>query len=132
MSAESITQTTQPNTIVHELGRTTRLVNKIFKNIFRFIFLLTVLGVVYWCIASDRYVSEAVVLVQNTEIGSSSTPSDLLSMFNGGTGNKTDQMLLIEFLTSIDMMEKLDSELDLRSHYSDTNVDIISRLWSKL
>ena len=131
MSTELNTQTTHQNTVVHELGKTTRFVNNVFKNIFRFIFLLTILGVVYWCIASDRYVSEAVVLVQNTEIGSSSTPSDLLSMFNGGTGNKTDQMLLIEFLTSIDMMEKLDSELDLRSHYSDTNVDIISRLWSK-
>ena len=131
MSAESNTQITQPNTIVHELGRTTRLVNKIFKNIFRFIFLLTVLGVVYWCIASDRYVSEAVVLVQNTETGGASSPSDLLSMFSGCSGNKADQLLLIEFLTSLDMLNKLDAELDLRGHYSDTNVDIISRLWSK-
>ena len=29
------------------------------------------------------------------------------------------------------MLNKLDSELDLRGHYSDTNADIISRMWSK-
>ena len=70
-------------------------------------------------------------MVQNTESGSSSTPADLLSMFSGGTGNKTDQLLLVEFLTSIDMLNKLDSELDLRSHYSSENIDLISRLWKK-
>jgi capsular polysaccharide transport system permease protein len=52
-------------------------------------------------------------------------------MFSGGTGNKTDQLLLVEFLTSIDMLNKLDSELDLRSHYSSENIDLISRLWKK-
>ena len=89
------------------------------------------MGVVYWCVASDRYVSEAVVIVQNTETGSSESPSDLLSMFAGGSGNKSDQMLLVEFLTSIDMLNKLDAELDLRSHYSSKEIDFISRLWSK-
>ncbi|MGN1394476.1 MAG: hypothetical protein ACI4V7_10710 [Succinivibrionaceae bacterium] len=117
--------------VVRELGRTTRIVNRIFKVIFLTVYVFSVVVCIYWMVASDRYVSEAVVLVQNTETGSSSTPADLLSMFAGGSGSKTDQLLLIEFLTSIDMLNKLDKELDLRSHYSDTNADIISRLWSK-
>ena len=117
--------------VVRELGKTTRMVNRIFRGIFLVIYMFSIVACIYWTIASDRYVSEAVVLVQNTETGGASSPSDLLSMFTGGSGNKTDQMLLIEFLTSIDMLNKLDSELDLRGHYSDTNADIISRMWSK-
>lgn len=117
--------------VVRELGKTTRMVNRIFRGIFLVIYMFSIVACIYWTMASDRYVSEAVVLVQNTETGGASSPSDLLSMFTGGSGNKTDQMLLIEFLTSIDMLNKLDSELDLRGHYSNTNADIISRMWSK-
>ena len=117
--------------VVKELGKTTRMVNKIFRVIFIAVFSVAISSCIYWIFASDRYVSEAVVLVQNAETGSSSSPSDLLSMFTGGTGGKTDQLLLIEFLTSVDMLNKLDAELDLREHYSDKNADIISRMWSK-
>lgn len=117
--------------VVRELGRTTRFVNKVFRGIFLFVYALSIAASIYWTLASDRYVSEAVVIVQNTETGGASAPSDLLSMFTGGSGSKTDQLLLVEFLTSIDMLNKLDKELDLRGHYSNTNADIISRLWSK-
>lgn len=117
--------------VVRELGKTTRMVNRIFRGIFLVIYMFSIVACIYWTMASDRYVSEAVVLVQNTETGGASSPSDLLSMFSGGSGSKADQLLLIEFLTSIDMLNKLDKELDLRGHYSNTNADIISRLWSK-
>ena len=113
------------------LGKTTAKVNKLFKWIFRTVYLVTLLSWIYWTVASDRYVSEAVVLVQNTENGSSASPADLLSMFSGGSGNKVDQLLLVEFLTSIDMLNKLDEELNLREHYSSDHIDPISRLWSK-
>lgn len=117
--------------VVRELGKTTRMVNRIFRGIFLVIYMFSIVACIYWTMASDRYVSEAVVLVQNTETGGASSPSDLLSMFTGGSGSKTDQMLLIEFLTSVDMLNKLDREIDLRGHYSDKSADIISRLWSK-
>ena len=117
--------------VVRELGKTTRMVNRIFRGIFLVIYMFSIVACIYWTMASDRYVSEAVVLVQNTETGGASSPSDLLSMFSGGSGSKADQLLLIEFLTSIDMLNKLDKELDLRGHYSNTNADVISRLWSK-
>lgn len=116
---------------IYVLGKTTARVNKLFKWIFRTVYLVTLLSWIYWTVASDRYVSEAVVLVQNTENGSSASPADLLSMFSGGSGNKVDQLLLVEFLTSIDMLNKLDEELNLREHYSSDHIDPISRLWSK-
>jgi capsular polysaccharide transport system permease protein len=47
----------------------------------------------------------------------------------GGT-NRSDQLLLRDHLLSVDMLEKLDAELNLREHYSDRSRDPISRMWS--
>ncbi|MDR0239636.1 MAG: chain-length determining protein [Deltaproteobacteria bacterium] len=84
----------------------------------------------YWLFASDRYVSEAVVLTQHTDkIGG---PAFDISAFLGGAGggpNRPDQLLLREHLLSVDMLQKLDAALDLRAHYSDTRRDIASRMW---
>ncbi len=128
MSTETELSVEKQATQTHKLGEVTKYVNKIFKNIFMIILIFSVLGIIYWCVASDRYVSEAIVIVQNTETGSSSSPSDLLSMFTGGSGNKADQMILVEFLTSLDMLEKLDQKLNLKDHYSSKDIDYISRL----
>ena len=86
---------------------------------------------VYWFVASDRYVSESVVMVQNTDSSGSSQPTDLLNMFIGTAGNRSDQLILVEYLTSLDMLKQLDKEFDLRSHYSSTEYDIVSRMWGK-
>jgi capsular polysaccharide transport system permease protein len=93
--------------------------------------LLCLLAVVYWgFIASDRYVSEAHVIIQQTDmaIGQSTGISSLLGM-SGGT-NRADQLLLRDHLLSVDMLEKLDKEMGLREHYSDRSRDLISRMWS--
>ena len=55
--------------VVRELGKTTRMVNRIFRGIFLVIYMFSIVACIYWTMASDRYVSEAVVLVQNTETG---------------------------------------------------------------
>lgn len=91
---------------------------------------LCLLAVVYWgVIASDRYVSEAHVLIQQMDMASAQPMglSTLLGM-SGGT-NRGDQLLLRDHLLSVDMLEKLDAELDLREHYSDRSRDLISRMW---
>lgn len=119
------------SSVLKDLGRTTRAVNKVFKYIFYCIYLIGFVCLIYWCFASDRYVSEAVVLVQNTDTGASTESMDLLNLFSNTTGNKSDQLLLAEYLTSLDMLMKLDKELDLRSHYSSDEHDIVSRLWDK-
>ena len=128
-----MSETQQPSgtATISDVGKSSRIVNFIFKFIFRGIYLLTLLIMVYWFVASDRFVSESVVMVQNTDTAGSGQPTDILNMVIGTTGNKGDQLVLIEYLTSLDMLKKLDAEFDLRSHYSSTEHDIVSRLWDK-
>ncbi|NOT21804.1 MAG: hypothetical protein HOP22_03650, partial [Nitrospiraceae bacterium] len=93
--------------------------------------LLCLLAIIYWgLIASDRYVSEAHVIIQQMDMASAQ-PTGLSTLLgtSGGT-NRGDQLLLRDHLLSVDMLEKLDAELDLRGHYSDRSHDLISRMWS--
>jgi capsular polysaccharide transport system permease protein len=85
----------------------------------------------YWSvIASDRYVSQANVIVQRTDM-SGSQAMDFSSLLGGGSGSRTDELLLRNYLLSMDMLHKLDARLHLRAHFSDRNRDPLSRMWSK-
>ena len=101
-------------------GQATLRVQKLFRWIARIILLLSLLTTCFWLFSSDRYVSEGIVIVQNTE--QISAPSfDLATMLGSiGKTNSSDQLLLREHLLSVDMLNKLDAALDLRSHYSDS------------
>lgn len=112
-------------------GQTTLRVQKLFRWIARIILLLSALTICYWLFSSDRYVSEAIVIVQNTE--QASAPTFELATMLGGIGkiSNSDQLLLREHLLSVDMLYKLDAALDLRSHYSDSRWDFASRMWFK-
>lgn len=84
---------------------------------------------VYWLgIASDRYVSEARLIIQSTSLHSGAS-IDLGSLISGSSGgNRTDQLLLREHLRSPDMAEKLDTALHLREHFGSQG-DWFSRMW---
>jgi len=90
----------------------------------------SLLSALYWLvIASDRYVSVAHVIIQRTDLSSGQTV-DLSSLLSGTSGgNKADQLLLQDHLLSIDMLGRLDQQLNLRKHYSDSGRDLLSRLW---
>lgn len=89
------------------------------------------LAALYWgLVASDRYVSEAHVLIQRTDMAGSQS-MDFGSLLAGTTGgSRGDQMLLRDHLLSVDMMKKLDEALGLRAHFSGDAHDPLSRLWS--
>lgn len=94
---------------------------------------LAILGaIVYWgLMASDRYVSEAVIVIERTDV-SAGTAMDIGSLLTGAAGGqRNDQLMLRAHLQSIDMLNKLDAKLDLRGHYSDTARDPLSRMWGK-
>ncbi len=85
----------------------------------------------YWIFfASDRYVSEAHLVVQQTNLpgGQSMDFSGLLSGVLGSSSN-SDQHMLSDYLYSVDMLKKLDKKLNLKQHYSDSSHDLFSRLW---
>tara|TARA_R110001583_G_scaffold127562_1_gene279202 strand:+ start:2644 stop:3729 length:1086 start_codon:yes stop_codon:yes gene_type:complete len=83
----------------------------------------------YWSlIATDRYISEANVVLESPDISASSF--NFSSILSGGGGSK-DLLLLRDHLLSVDMLKKLNAEFDLRSHYANTEVDFFSRLDNK-
>lgn len=84
------------------------------------------IGCCYWgLIASDRYVSEAVVVLESPEMAAPTL--SFSSLFSGGA-NVKDLLLLREYLLSVDMVLKLEEELAVSDHYSDTAIDSYSRL----
>src|SRR5262245_4443522 len=92
--------------------------------------ILCLLAVLYWgIIASDRYVSEAHVIIQQMDMASDQ-PTGLSTLLGiPGGPNRADQLLLRDHLLSVDMLDKLDAALGLREHYSDRSRDLISRMW---
>ena len=119
----------QENHHLIEEGTSAKRVKKIFHWIARGILTASLLCILYWTFSSDRYVSEATILIQNTE--QITTPSlDITTLLSGMSGpNKSDQLILSEYLLSVDMLQKLDKALNLRDHYSDSRWDFASRMW---
>ncbi len=101
------------------------------RRTFRVAAIASLLAFFYWgVIASDRYVSEAHVIVQRTDMANSQNV-DFSSLISGvAGGNHADQFLLRDYLLSVDMLKKLDARLDLRGHYGDRRYDLLSRMWS--
>jgi capsular polysaccharide transport system permease protein len=99
--------------------------------IFRVALIVCLLALVYWgFIASDRYVSQAHVIIQRTDLASGQS-MDFGSLLAGTGGNRRDELLLRDYLLSLDMLRKLDARLGLRAHYSDRARDPLTRMWAK-
>lgn len=94
--------------------------------------LSVVLAAGYWTfVASDRYVSESHVIIQSTDLPGGQS-MDFSSILGGGdSGRRAEQLLLRDYLLSVDVLKKLDLLLDLRSHYSSSKHDLLSRMWLK-
>ena len=81
---------------------------------------------VYWSLwASDRYVSQANIVLESPQMAAPSL--DFSSLLSGG-GNSGDMLLLRDYLLSVDIMRKIDAELGFREHYANTEIDFFSRL----
>lgn len=90
----------------------------------------TLLAAAYWLlIASDRYVSEARVVIQRTDIPGGQSMDFATLLGGASSGSRSDQLLLREHLMSVDLLRKLDAQLDLRTHYSNSQRDPLSRMW---
>lgn len=88
---------------------------------------LMIVFTLYWgAFAARRYVSEAHIVVESLQ-APTSNGIDLSSFLTGGGSGSKDLLLLRDYLLSADMLKKLDAELDLRGHYSDS-YDVFSRL----
>jgi len=91
---------------------------------------ISLLAIAYWGIfASDRYVSESHIVVQDSDL-SSGQSVDIGGLLGGVGSSSKDQLMLSDYLLSVDMLQKLEEKLHLRKHYSQTEWDLFSRLWS--
>lgn len=93
-------------------------------------FAASIAAVIYWgLVASSRYVSEAHVIVQNTDAGAPAALDISSLLSNSTTANRADQLILRDHLLSVDMLLKLDAKLNLRQHYSSWKRDPASQMW---
>lgn len=84
----------------------------------------------YGFICSDRYVSEASVIVQHENQTSSVLSSGLFSALGGSAPSVLEAELVKAFIESASMLDYLDENLQLRAHYSQPQIDWISRMSS--
>ena len=90
-------------------------------------FSLTLIVAIYWSlIASDKYVSEANIVLDSPQLAAPSLNFQSLLM-GGGSGNG-DMLLLRDFMLSVDMMVIVEKELGFKSHYTGSEIDYFSRL----
>ena len=79
------------------------------------------LAAAYWSFwASDRYISETNVVLNSPQIA---PPT-------GSNGNNADMLLLRDYMLSVDMLRKLDTQLGFRQHFADPGIDLLSALES--
>ncbi|MES2480604.1 MAG: chain-length determining protein [Pseudomonadota bacterium] len=91
---------------------------------------LSIAGIaLYWLLlSSDRYVSEARVVLQRSDIATNQA-MDFASLLGQSGGNRNDQLWLRDYLLSTDMLLQADAALKLRDHYQ--HGDWLSRLWPR-
>lgn len=88
---------------------------------------ICVVGFYWLLLASDRYVSRANVVIMSAQVTQSGAGLD--AILSGSSSN--DLLILRDYLLSVDMLEMLDEELNLRAHYAAPNLDRFSRLSSQ-
>ena len=96
--------------------------------LFFLIFLLPLAGFAYYelRIASDRFHSDSIISI--TEDNKSMPSLDLSVIGLPTVADDKDALTLVTFITSVDMMQYLESKLQIREHYSDPKIDWYSRL----
>ncbi|WP_239446593.1 hypothetical protein [Mailhella massiliensis] len=80
-------------------------------------------------IASPMYISQASFAIRSAETGSASVGTDITSVFLKSSSTSNDVYILEDYIKSLDLARRIDSELKFVDHYTDSSHDIISRLW---
>lgn len=91
-------------------------------------FTAIILVAIYWSVlASDRYLSKSNVVLESPQI---IAPSMNFNSLLGGSAGSSTMLLLRDYLLSVDMLRKVDNELNFRKHYANQQIDFFSRLLS--
>lgn len=82
-------------------------------------------------IASDRFVSQAKLIVKEPDSSSTLDPSMALLTGFGVSSGSSDTELVKAYIHSNDMLQHLQTSLGLEAHYSSNDYDFVSRLESE-
>ncbi|MFW7379735.1 MAG: hypothetical protein ACOH5I_13060 [Oligoflexus sp.] len=117
---------TQISLLYQKHGR--RIYQKMPKRTFPYLLTLLVMTISYLTFfMSDRYASEAIIMIKKN--ASSPAVSGIGAALGlGDTISTEDERILLAYMQSPDILQKLDEELKLREHYSSNDIDILSRL----
>jgi capsular polysaccharide transport system permease protein len=81
-------------------------------------------------IAADRYVSEAKISVKDSGDMTASAATGIATLLTGANPTSREETLyLMEYIHSLDMLNHLESKLNLRAAYGDEKIDLAYRLW---
>ncbi|WP_394165948.1 chain-length determining protein [Neptunomonas phycophila] len=87
---------------------------------------------IYWSfVATDRYVSAANVVLETPQVSTSGTALNFQSILTGAGSGSNDMLILRDFLLSVDMLKKVNEKFGFIKHYSNRDIDIVSRLWDE-
>jgi len=89
----------------------------------------TLFAIIYFgFIASDMYVSEAKVAVRSAKGGISAGGLTALLASPALSSGGQDSMVVMEYVSSLDMINQLRKRIDFVAHYNSDDVDFLSRL----
>lgn len=86
-------------------------------------------GFYYAFVASDRYAAGAGFAVRGVDGGGGSDVLTSLTGMAGSGSTASDSYIILRYLKSRDLIERLNKEFDLRAEYEQKDVDLLSRLW---
>lgn len=103
--------------------------NAIFRSVLTVVGVPTLLAIIYFgFIASDIYVSEARFAIKSAKGGSGGSGLEALVNTPIVSMGGKDVMVVTDYAESQDMMLKIQDQVDIRSHFSDPSIDILSRM----
>ncbi|MFT6874694.1 MAG: capsular polysaccharide transport system permease protein [Granulosicoccus sp.] len=89
----------------------------------------TLFAIIYYgFMASDMYVSEAKVAVRSAKSGLSTNGLTALLSSPVLSSGGQDSMVVMDYVSSLDIVDKLRDRADFIQHYSSENIDYVSRL----
>lgn len=86
-----------------------------------------ILAAYYILLATPRYESTAIISLKQNNTAPTIN-SSLTSLVGGGSQTVSDSYLLIDYISSFQMLNSLQKEIKLKSMYNSSNIDFFSRL----
>lgn len=90
---------------------------------------LLLTAIYYLAFAADRYVSESVLTVRQANQDQSQIPGSALLLAGVTPPSREETLYLQQYIHSLDLLKRLDTQFDLRTHYESESLDPFYRLW---